>query len=194
MTSFDQLLCKAALLGTLTLCISPALAQKDPGKTASAASSAAASASSSAKSQAEIVHINESDPAMQEAFKKAQTTFDDFLKTVKLSPKIVHVASLKLAVHDGMTTDYVWLLPFEQTADGFKGTVNSLAVKIAKIQVNDELHFKRADVVDWMYIGADDKRMHGNFTTCVLLRHAPAQDVSEMKVRYGLDCSKPLDH
>ena len=50
--------------------------------------------------------------------------------------------------------------------------------------------FKRADVVDWMYTEADTRIMHGNFTTCAQLSHAPESDVREIKKRYGLDCTR----
>ena len=49
-------------------------------------------------------------------------------------------------------------------------------------------HFQRKDVVDWMYVDASKRTMHGNRTTCVQLSKAPPAEVEQIKRAYGLDC------
>lgn len=128
---------------------------------------------------------------MREAFKKAQATLEDFLAVVNShNPKIDNMA-VKIFVTDGKQTDYLWILPFSQTAKGFKGDVNNVSQVIKGLEVGQELNFTRADIVDWMYVNTEDNTMHGNFTTCAMMVNAPPAEIKEMKTKYGLDCSKP---
>lgn len=138
----------------------------------------------------EVVEINADDPAMKAAVKKAQSTFDDFLKTVSTkNPNLANI-SVRIVLRDGKKVEYAWLAPFSILDKGqFKGTINSAPTVVKKYQFNQIVPFKRADVVDWMYTEADTRIMRGNFTTCAQLATAPESDVKEIKKRYGLDCS-----
>jgi uncharacterized protein YegJ (DUF2314 family) len=182
----------ACMLALPLLPLTSALAKKPHASAAPASAPASATAKVSGPSKGkEILSINDEDPSMQAAFKKAQATLDDFLAVVNSkNPKIDHMA-VKILVTDGKQTDYLWILPFTQTAKGFKGDVNNESQVIKSIEVGQELNFKRAVIVDWMYVNSEDHTMHGNFTTCAMLTAAPPAEIKEMKEKFGLDCSKP---
>lgn len=139
----------------------------------------------------EVVEIDTEDPAMKAAVKKAQATFDDFIKTVSTrNPNLANI-SVRIALRDGKKLEYVWLAPFTILDDGsYKGTISAIPTIVKRYQFSQQVPFKRADVVDWMYTEADTRIMRGNFTTCAQLAHAPESDIKEMKKRYGLDCSR----
>jgi uncharacterized protein YegJ (DUF2314 family) len=166
---------------------------------ASAASAASAPASAAAPANTasgpakgkEIWSINDEDPGMQAAFRKAQATLDDFLAVARSNnPKIDNLA-LKIQVRDGKLVDYMWVLPFTQTTTGFTGQLNNVSRVITKLEPGQEVSFQRGDIVDWMYVDTADNTMHGNFTTCAMMVNAPASELKEMKTKYGLDCSQP---
>lgn len=162
----------------------PAAAQKKTDKKADK------KAEETASEQQEVVEINDQDPAMQAAFKKAQGSLDEFLKVHATNDPNIDAESVRVRLTEGKTTEYVWIHPFEKTADGFKGKANSVPTRLKKLAVGGQASFKREDIVDWMYFDIKARRMHGNYTTCVQLAKAPAIEVITMKKSYGLDCSK----
>lgn len=140
----------------------------------------------------EVVELNDQDPAMKAAFKKAQASLDAFLKIHAANDPNIDVESVRIRVTEGKVSEYVWIHPFEKTATGYQGKANSVPSKLKKLTVGGPVTFKREDIVDWTYFEIKARRMHGNFTTCVQLAKAPAAEVEALKKSYGLDCSKNL--
>ncbi|MBI3383134.1 MAG: DUF2314 domain-containing protein [Aquabacterium sp.] len=178
-----------ALASLLLLTAQQALADKVPPK-ADQKSDQKAAQKAAAKPD-EVVEIDTEDPAMKAAVKKAQATFDDFIKTVSVRNPNIGNISVRVALRDGKKLEYVWLAPFTiLDKGGYKGTISAIPTIVKKYQFSQQVPFKRADVVDWMYTEADTRIMRGNFTTCAQLSHAPESDIKELKKRYGLDCSR----
>lgn len=173
-----------ALIAGLTL-LSMSLAQ---AQIPAAAKPAASQNKTEAKQ--DVVEIDEGDPAMQLAFKKAQASLDEFLKVHAANDPDSNSPTVRVKVTEGKTTEYVWLHPFKVNGKGFKGTVNSAPTLLKKISVGSTVSFQRKDIVDWTYYEMKARRMHGNFTTCAQLAKAPAAEVEALKKAYGLDCSK----
>lgn len=194
MTRFHSL----ALACLLALSAATALADSAASTPDKAAPEKAASkkAKETAKDKAaakadEVLEIDPEDPAMKAAVKKAQATFDDFIKTVSTrNPNFANIA-VRVALRDGKKVEYVWVAPFTiLDKGGYKGTISAVPTIVKKYQFSQQVPFKRADVVDWMYTEADTRIMRGNFTTCAQLARAPEAEVKEMKKRYGLDCAR----
>lgn len=176
----------AALLAALSL--SPALAKDQ----AASQPSAKTETKKEAAKKDEVVELNPDDPAVKAAVKKAQATFDDFIKTVSVQPPNPNIGNIavRVALREGKKVEYVWLTPFTILKNGYKGRINAVPTIVKRYQFTQQVPFKREDVVDWMYTEADTKIMRGNFTTCAQLATAPESDVKEMKRLYGLDCSR----
>ncbi len=138
----------------------------------------------------EVVELNDQDPAVKAAIKKALGSLDAFFKIHAANDPNIDVESVRVRVTEGKVTEYVWVHPFEKTADGFKGKANSVPSRLKKLPVGGQVSFKRQDIVDWTYYEIKARRMHGNFTTCAQLVKAPAAEVEALKKSYGLDCSK----
>lgn len=143
-----------------------------------------------AEEKQEVVELNDQDPAMKAAFKKAQATLDEFLKVHAANDPNIDVESVRVRLTEGKVTEYVWIHPFEKTADGYKGKANSVPSRLKKLPIGGQVSFKREDIVDWTYFEIKARRMHGNYTTCAQLVKAPAAEVEALKKSYGLDCSK----
>lgn len=143
-----------------------------------------------AETKQEVVELNDKDPAMQAAFKKAQASLDDFLKIHESNDPNISVDSVRVRLTEGKVTEYVWIHPFEKDGNRFKGQANSVPSRLKKLSIGGQVSFKRQDIVDWTYFEIKSRRMHGNYTTCVQLTHAPAAEVEALKKSYGLDCAK----
>ena len=135
-----------------------------------------------------VVEIDERDPAMRAAFKAAQASLDDFLKVAASDdPKYTHV-SMRVTIREGKRKEFIWITPFEADGKGFKGLVDNAPTLLKRVKDGQEWRFKRQDVVDWMYVDASTRVMHGNRTTCVQLAKAPPAEAEQIKRAYGLDC------
>lgn len=138
----------------------------------------------------EVVELNDQDPTVKAAIKKAQGSLDEFLKIHATNDPNIDVESVRVRLTEGKVTEYVWVHPFEKTADGYMGKANSVPSRLKKLPIGGQVSFKREDIVDWTYYEIKARRMHGNFTTCAQLTKAPAAEVEALKKSYGLDCAK----
>lgn len=187
LTNFAQSASIALLCGLTALSVG--LAHAEPAASAKATPTQKSSDKKASEKQ-EVVEINDQDPTMKAAFKKAQATLDDFLKIHAANDPNLDVESVRVRLTEGKVTEYVWIHPFEKTATGFKGKANSVPSKLKKLAIGGEVSFRREDIVDWTYFEIKARRMHGNYTTCAQLAKAPAAEVEALKKAYGLDCSK----
>lgn len=164
-----------ALLST-ALVLSPAL-------------SCAAKKTEPAAKGIQIVEVDERDPTMKAAFRKAQDTLDPFLKVAASKNPNVANAALRIVIRQGKKHEYFWIMPFEPTPTGFAGAINNAPRFVTSVQFGQPVDFKRSDVVDWMYVDNATNTMHGNYTACAQASKTP-DDVKELKRRFGLDCSQ----
>jgi len=141
-----------------------------------------------AKRQEAVIEINERDPAMRTAFQQAQATLDDFLKVAASGDPKFTTLSMRVAIREGKRKEFIWITPFEADGKGFKGRVDNAPTLLKGVKEGQEWRFQRKDVVDWMYVDAAKRVMHGNRTTCVQLSKAPPAEVEQIKRSYGLDC------
>lgn len=137
----------------------------------------------------DVVEINDADREMQKAFTRARATFKNFMQTVgHNNPRFANVA-VKVAIRQGKKTDYLWVTPFSPQEDGwYLGTLSDMPTKVSNVKPEDLIKFKATAIVDWMYVDKETNVMHGNYTTCVLMKNAPEEERAQMKRVYGLDC------
>ena len=163
-------LCAAAALAIglgLGLSATPALAHGDDGGSG-------------------LLHMSDSDPAMQKAFQKAKATLPQFLQELaKPRDSTNHVLKIGLPHPGG--TEYLWLGELKVKGDSFSGEIDNTPVYV-KQKSGDRLSFKRSDVVDWMYVDAKG-RLVGNFTACALMSKEPPAKAKAFAEQYGLDCN-----
>jgi len=143
-----------------------------------------------AKREEAVIEINDRDPAMRAAFESAQSTLDDFLKVAASKDPKYTTISLRVGISEGKRKEYFWITPFKVTAKGFEGAIDNEPTRLKRVKEGQTWRFVRKDVVDWMYVDASKRTMHGNYTTCAQLLKAPAEELAQMKRAYGLDCQK----
>jgi uncharacterized protein YegJ (DUF2314 family) len=125
-------------------------------------------------------------PAMRQAFARARSELDGFLKRARNPGSDEHSFSVKIPVRQGGHTEYFWITPFQENRDRFEGTVSNRPDYVRNVKKGQTVVFSRADIVDWMYLKGST--MHGNYTTCALMVGRPAAEAAEFKRIYGLHC------
>lgn len=162
--------CMAAALALgLAWPVAPALAHGDDG------------------GQDRLLHMSDSDPAMQKAFQKAKASLPQFLQELaKPKGSKNHVVKIGLPIKAG-GTEYLWLGDLKLQGDSFSGVIDNTPVYV-KQKSGDRLTVKRSDVVDWMYVDAQGKLV-GNFTACALYSKEPPAKAKAFAEQYGLNCA-----
>lgn len=132
------------------------------------------------------VMIKSKDPEMAAAIQKAQATLDDFLKLHSKPPEGATEFKLKVKFTDSNATEFMWVMPFEQTETGFSGILADEPERVTSVRNGQKLTFARSDIADWGY--AQDGKQKGSFTICVLFKHMPEEEVLKYRRDYGFEC------
>jgi uncharacterized protein YegJ (DUF2314 family) len=136
----------------------------------------------------EVTFVSDDDPMMRAAFKKAQSSLDQFLALAVSPPPNTDSFAVKVAISDGSRTEYFWISPFVVNGESFSGRISNTPQVVSTVREGEEVRFDRSDVVDWTYENSVEKRMYGNFTACAMLAHETGEDAAEFKAQYGLEC------
>ncbi len=186
-----------ALFCTLTHAQIAALPASSPPSSAAplkvnpATAQALRKAFSNAHKNTPVAEFKDQDPAMRAAFKKAQASLDQFFTETSHPSENMETIALKVAVREGKRIEYFWITPFTRDLHGqvFSGAIDAKPTILKKLKEDQVVKFKRADIVDWMYVQISPRVMHGNYTTCVQAKDSPA-DLAALKAQYGLDCTQ----
>lgn len=136
----------------------------------------------------EIVRMQDEDPAMAAAFRKAKLTLDEFLRTAASPPANASAFAVKVPVSDDRDTEYFWIVPFSRDGDSFKGRLGNAPRLVRHVREGQEIRFSKSQIVDWLYVDVAKRRMHGNFTACALLTKERKEEAAKFRKLYGLEC------
>ena len=139
----------------------------------------------------ELVFMQDEDPTMRRAFEVAKDTLDDFLKVSNAPSQSKTGFSLKVAISQGKNTEYFWVNDFvAKGSDQFEGEIGNEPRMVKTVKFGQRYVFSRAQIVDWLYVDKEQRRMMGNFTLCALLTKESREEAEATKRRYKLDCSQ----
>lgn len=138
----------------------------------------------------QIVNVAKEDPAMLAAFGKAKASLDDFLGKAKNPAPNTSSYFIKVGVKDGPDIEYFWIGDFKNTGNKFTGVINNQPRIVENVEAGDDYEFTKDEIVDWMYIDSNQRRVFGNFTLCAILSHEPAADAAAAMKKYGVVCEK----
>src|SRR5688572_14735149 len=125
------------------------------------------------RDEGEVVFVNERDPEMIAAIKKARASLDEFLKVAAAPPPGTSEFKLKVMVKDGSDTEHFWVSSFQITASGFQGTLANEPRVVRTVQFGQLIRFTRAEISDWGYVR--NGRQVGSFTVCALFPRMPKE-------------------
>lgn len=139
----------------------------------------------------ELVFMRDEDPVMRRAFEVAKSTLDEFLRTASAPSQNQTAFSLKVAISQGKNTEYFWVNDFvSKGTDKFEGEIGNEPRMVKTVKLGQRYVFSRAQIVDWLYLDKEQRRMVGNFTLCALLTKESKEEAEATKRRYKLDCSQ----
>lgn len=119
-------------------------------------------------SEMPTVKVAVGDPEVMASREKAQRTLSDFFaKTFPPAPG-TSSHSVKIALRDGTTTEWVWVGQLRDTGSGrYAGTLGNRPVGVTGYREGQQVEFRREDVGDWLYRNGD--RMAGGYSVCLLV-------------------------
>jgi uncharacterized protein YegJ (DUF2314 family) len=138
--------------------------------------------------QDEIVRMGNEEPAMAAAFRKARASLDEFLRIWASPPPDAGHFAVKVALSDRRETEYFWIVDFSRSGDAFRGRLGNTPRLVKHVREGQEIRFRKGEIVDWTYIDAAKRRMHGNFTACALLTREAPEEAARFREQYGLRC------
>jgi uncharacterized protein YegJ (DUF2314 family) len=134
----------------------------------------------------DVVQFSNQDRAMNAAIEKARATLDGFLKLAKSPPAGASDFKLKVKMRDKDKSEHMWVIPFQQTATGFSGTLANEPHYVRNVVNGQQVTFTRADISDWGY--EQGGKQKGSFTVCVMFTQMPAEQVKKLKEENGFEC------
>lgn len=138
------------------------------------------------RDESEVVSVASEDADMAGAIRTARDGLDEFLKLAASPPPDTSDYKLKVAVRDGEEVEHFWVIPFQQTDDGFTGTLANDPKLVRNVEVGQSIRFKRSDISDWGYVRHG--RQVGSYTVCVLFKQMPAEQATYYRTNHGFDC------
>jgi len=128
-------------------------------------------------------------PAMRKALARVAETLPDFLALAANPKEGTSDYALKVAIPDGRKTEYFWVIDFSEKDGTFSGTLNNKPRFSKKYKFGDRITFQRAQIVDWIYNDARNKRRtFGHFTTCAALAQEPPDQAALVMEIHHLAC------
>jgi uncharacterized protein YegJ (DUF2314 family) len=134
----------------------------------------------------EVVRVGKDDPDMAAAFRKARETLPEFLALARAPRPSATDLAVKIGIPAGNTKEYFWLSPFELRGRKYAGHINNTPRMAKTVTLGQVVEFSEEEIVDWVYL--EDGKMHGNFTSCALLKHEPPDQAEALKEQFGLSC------
>ncbi|HJQ57943.1 MAG TPA: DUF2314 domain-containing protein [Vineibacter sp.] len=136
----------------------------------------------------DVVMVPSGNAAMAAAFKKAHETLDGFVRLMEAPPHGTRSYAVKVRISEGNVHEYFWIGNLARNGERFSGTLNNEPRLVKKVRAGQSIRFGRDEIVDWMYIDSDKRRMVGNYTACALLTLEKPEAAAAFKKQYGLVC------
>lgn len=135
-----------------------------------------------------VVRVEQGDPIMAIAYKKARETLPEFLALMRAPRPTVKGFAVKVPIPYGTGTDaeFFWISPIEERDGELIGRINNEPRLAKSVKIGQIIAFDGSQIIDWLYY--ENGKMVGNFTACALIkREPPAQQQAFMR-QYGLTC------
>ena len=134
------------------------------------------------------VVVEKDDPDMAAARAKARAGLDDFLKLAANPKPGTTNYSVKLPIYNNGKSEVFWITPFTVEGNVIRGKINNAPQFVSNVKLGQTVKFQKANIVDWMYVDENSKRIVGNFSLCAMLKKAPPADQEKLTKQFGLVC------
>jgi uncharacterized protein YegJ (DUF2314 family) len=133
----------------------------------------------------QVIRVSGEDAEMNAAIAQARSSLDAFLVLARDPPKGTKNFKLKVRFSDGDANEHMWVTPFEQEGNTFRGVLADTPETIRTVRAWQTVTFDRSAISDWGYERGG--KQFGSFTVCVLLKRMPKQEAKQY-LDYGFQC------
>jgi uncharacterized protein YegJ (DUF2314 family) len=127
-----------------------------------------------ANRKSRYVSIEETDPGMQEAARKARTTIGDFIEMMKNPKQTISYFALKVRCEENGTVEHVWLNFITYDGTEFEGNIANDPLALRTYSFGKTVRVSADRISDWMVI--DDGFLVGGYTLHVLRNRMTEQE------------------
>ena len=135
-----------------------------------------------------LVMVEEQDPAMAQAFTKARAGLDTFLALMQKAPEGLSDFAVKVGIRENDKEEFFWLTQVQADGLGFRGLISNKPGMVKGVTLGQQYAFARTQIVDWMYIDRQQRRMMGNYTLCAIISHEPPEKAARLREGFRLQC------
>lgn len=116
--------------------------------------------------QPSITMIENDDPKMNAAMKKARASIDEFVVAFNKADASTSAFAIKVEFTQGEDTEHMWVLPGNLDSGKYQGVLNNEPAYITNVKLGDNVKFGKSEISDWMYVR--DGKLVGGYTLRVL--------------------------
>ena len=120
---------------------------------------------------------------MEQAIKKAQAMFDEFLERLEQPQPGDEMFAVKVKIEDDNGIEHFWLIKPKLDSEPYSGTIGNDPGIVRSVKSGQKYRFSRNDVSDWMYMS--NGKMRGNHTLRVIIKSMPKDEAEALKKQIG---------
>lgn len=128
--------------------------------------------------QPPVAYVDDEDPSMAAAIKKARSTVDQFIEAFNDPKPSQSDFGVKLLIEDGDHGEHMWILPMRYEDGKFTGTIQNEPDRLRNVQFGDEVDVAKEEISDWMYV--DNGKLVGGYTLRVLRERMSEEERQEL--------------
>ena len=122
----------------------------------------------------QAVQVDEDDPEMETAVRRARDSAQDFLRRLTAPPPSQTSAAVRVTLEDEGVTEHVWLAEPRIEGDHFVGRLDNDLVQIRRWRAGDTVRVPQAALSDWLAIDAG--HLVGGFSIRLLRNRMPSAE------------------
>lgn len=126
--------------------------------------------------------LQSSDPEMNAAIAKAQSTFNELEEAFKSDryPAESFIIKVKFPTDEGH--EHIWMTDITLTDSAFYGIVSNLPNSTTEVELGDTVQIRKEMITDWIY--SDQGKLRGGYTLRVLLDRMSPEERKEFLQSY----------
>jgi uncharacterized protein YegJ (DUF2314 family) len=126
---------------------------------------------------AQIINYERGDPEMAAAYRDALRTLPLFVEALKKGTAEQFHVKVPLAREGGR--EIIWMGDVKIEGEEFVGRIANVPRHQKEIVKGSPYRLKQEDIIDWYFMR--DGKMHGSFSTRVMLKRMPPEQAKEMQ-------------
>lgn len=124
-----------------------------------------------------VVSFADDDAEMNEAIKKAKSSFTVFAEAFKSNKKNLSYFSIKIPFSTPDGDEHIWLSDISKEKDVFFGIIDNVPESATNVKIGDKIKIEQGKISDWMFI--ERTKLRGGYTLRVILKRMTDEERKE---------------